>query len=392
MNRARQKSLAITRLLVVAGLFVALLAQAHSPFSSSTRAFVHDDSLELLLTVGREGGLQLLAGAPPDAFRIRTVEAGCLVSGEYGEKLFQVTVAGAELKPRKVTVRTDGLEFDILLEYARPPGNPLGLRALYVAQLPGGFKSSFVLQDELGTVLDSRMLAEQNDAFEVLLPAPASPPAEITKAISPAPPVPAVNVAKATANAPPARVRVSFGAFLKLGIGHILNVDAFDHLLFLLALLVGCQRLKPMLLVITGFTLAHSLTLALAALNLVTISPRLVEPAIAVSILFVAAENFRRTEKSWHRYALACGFGLIHGFGFASALRESGLGGTGSEIALPLFAFNLGVEIGQLTVAAFVLPLLLALNRWPWFARYGARMISAVVMVVAACWLWQRLA
>jgi hypothetical protein len=82
---------------------------------------------------------------------------------------------------------------------------------------------------------------------------------------------------------------------------------------------------------------------------------------------------------------------LIHGFGFAGALRESGLGGTGMEIAKPLLAFNLGVEIGQLTVAAFLLPMLLLLERWPWFARNGARVISALVILVAAFWLWQRL-
>ena len=179
--------------------------------------------------------------------------------------------------------------------------------------------------------------------------------------------------------------------FLKLGLGHILCLDAFDHLLFLLALLLGCQRLKPMLLVITGFTLAHSLTLALAALNVLTLSARVVEPLIAASIIIVAAENFRKSEQSWPRYALTAGFGLIHGFGFAGALRESGLAGTGWAIAKPLFAFNLGVELGQLAVAALVLPLLLGLNRWPWFARNGARVISALVILVAAFWLWERL-
>src|SRR5207302_809567 len=129
-----------------------------------------------------------------------------------------------------------------------------------------------------------------------------------------------------------------------------------------------------------------------AALNLVTISPRIIEPAIAASILFVAAENLRQAEKSWPRYALTCGFGLIHGFGFAGALRASGLGGTGSEIALPLVAFNCGVEIGQLVVAAVLLPLLLLLNKSPWFARNGTRLISGSVILIAAYWLWQRLA
>jgi HupE / UreJ protein len=184
---------------------------------------------------------------------------------------------------------------------------------------------------------------------------------------------------------------LSFTEFLKLGIGHILNVDAFDHLLFLIALLLGCRELKTMLLVITGFTVAHSVTLTLAALNWVNVSPRLIEPMIAASIIFVPLENFRSAEKSWRRYALTCGFGLIHGFGFASSLRASGLGGNGLEIVRPLLGFNLGVEIGQLVVAAVVLPLLLGLNRWPWFARHGVRMISGLVILVATVWLWERL-
>jgi len=147
-----------------------------------------------------------------------------------------------------------------------------------------------------------------------------------------------------------------------------------------------------MLLVITGFTLAHSLTLALAALNVVTLSSRIVEPAIAASIIFVAAENFRREDKSWHRYAITCGFGLIHGFGFASALRASGLGGSGGFVAMQLLAFNLGVETGQLVVAAVLLPFIFILNKSPSFRRLGVRLISAFVTAIAVHWLIQRIA
>jgi hypothetical protein len=193
----------------------------------------------------------------------------------------------------------------------------------------------------------------------------------------------------ATTSAPLPQTQPGFAAFLKLGIEHILT--GYDHLLFLCALLFGCRRLKPMLAVITGFTLAHSLTLALAALNIVTIPSRVVEPLIAVSIIFVAAENFRRAEKSWHRYALTCGFGLVHGFGFASALRETGFAAGGASLAKPLLAFNLGVEVGQLAVAAVVLPSLFGLQKWPLFQRFGAKVVSAVVIVVAVFWLWQRI-
>jgi hypothetical protein len=246
-----------------------------------------------------------------------------------------------------------------------------------------------VLTDENGNVLGSVILAPGKEVAEFALPEKLFPLA----ATAVSAPISETNLSAAKSVLPAVEIKTQpdFGEFLRLGIFHILNVSAFDHLLFLTALLLGCRNLKTMLLVITGFTLAHSFTLALAALNLVTISSRLVEPAIAASIIFVAAENFRRKEKSWPRYALTCGFGLIHGFGFASALRESGLGGTGVEVAKPLFAFNLGVEIGQLAVAAIVLPLLFTLRKSAWFEKYGARVISALVILVAVFWLFQRI-
>jgi len=255
----------------------------------------------------------------------------------------------------------------------------LRLESLFLPVLHAQRAAPLVLTDENGNTLGTAVLQPGKSAAEFALPTNLFPPGSFASTNSPA---------KPTSPNP----RPSLTEFLKLGIGHILNIEAFDHLLFLTALLLGCRRLKPMLLVITGFTLAHSLTLALAALNLVTISARIIEPAIAASIIFVAAENFRRAEKSWPRYAFTCGFGLIHGFGFASALRASGLAGTGSEITGPLVAFNVGVEIGQLTVAAVLLPLLLVLNKSPWFAKHGTRLISALVILIATFWLWQRLA
>ncbi|MBC8094714.1 MAG: HupE/UreJ family protein, partial [Akkermansiaceae bacterium] len=117
--------------------------------------------------------------------------------------------------------------------------------------------------------------------------------------------------------------RPAFLEFLKLGIEHILI--GFDHLLFLCALLIGVRQIKPMLWIITCFTLAHSVTLALSALNIVMLSSRLVEPLIALSIIVVAVENIFRKEATTDRYWMAGGFGLIHGFGFASVLRDTGL-------------------------------------------------------------------
>ncbi len=378
-----------------AGLAIFLLAQtaqAHSPFDASSRAIIHADAAEVSVTVGTAlaekflRAAQLTPGQLPNGHPLA-------LNPEVVTNFFAASADGNILQPRAGEVITDGVEYEFHFDYPLAPAKTLRLESKFLPALNGSRTASLVLTDENGNILGSAILAPGKEAAEFLLPTPTlqspSPPlgerAGVRGPATNLPPEKNSVAATATNPAP------SFTEFLKLGVGHILNVEAFDHLLFLLALLLGCRQLKPMLLVITGFTVAHSVTLTLAALNLVNLSPRLVEPAIAASIIFVAAENFRRTDQAWHRYALTCSFGLIHGFGFASALRASGLGGTDMAIATPLLGFNVGVEIGQLVVAAIVLPLLLTLNRWPWFARHGARVISALVIVVATFWLWERI-
>ena len=366
---------------------VAPNALAHAPFDCSVRVNVHADSMEVLVSLGSTLGENYLRLAQLAPAQLPNGHPFAL-SPAMSTNFFTVAADKKIIPPRAADVITDGLEFQFHFDYALAPAKSLRLQSHFLPVLPAPQAAPLVLTDENGNLFASAILSLDKDTADFALPEKLFP----QFAMAAGAPLSASNREVGKPAPPIAKIKAQpgFGEFLRLGIGHILNVEAFDHLLFLTALLLGCRKLKPMLLVITGFTLAHSLTLALAALNVVTISSQLVEPAIAASIIFVAAENFRRKEKSWPRYALTCGFGLIHGFGFASALRESGLGGKGIEIAKPLLAFNLGVEIGQLTVAAFVLPLLLALNKWPWFARHGARVISALVMVVAAFWLWQR--
>lgn len=360
---------------------------AHAPFDCSARVIVHEDSAEVMVTVGSALGENYLRLVPVNPAQLAQGHPFAL-NPDMATNFFALGTDGNTLALRAADVVTDGLEFQFHFECPLAAAKLLRLETFFTPALKPPRAAPLVVTDENGNILGSAILSPDKPAAEFSLPEKLFPNNSVALVAS----VAATNPpAQKTAVPIVPKPQPGFGEFLKLGISHILNFEAFDHLLFLVALLLGCPRLKPMLLVITGFTLAHSLTLALAALNLVTISPSIVEPAIAASIIFVAAENFRREEKPWHRYALTCGFGLIHGFGFAGALRASGLGGNGAEIAAPLLAFNLGVEIGQLTVAAVVLPLLLALRKWPWFARYGAQVISALVILVAAFWLWQRI-
>ncbi len=167
------------------------------------------------------------------------------------------------------------------------------------------------------------------------------------------------------------------GSFFVLGIEHILT--GYDHLLFLVALLLRGGGLGSILKIITAFTVAHSITLALAVLNVVVLPDRLVESVIALSIAFVAAENLFLPAAVSHRWVVSFLFGLVHGFGFSGILRELGLPRQG--LLLSLLGFNLGVEAGQAIAVAVFLPLLILLRRTRWERRLVATASVAILAV-----------
>lgn len=168
--------------------------------------------------------------------------------------------------------------------------------------------------------------------------------------------------------------RSLFWPMLELGVEHILT--GADHLVFLFGLILVGGSFRSLLGVISAFTLAHSVTLALAALSIFAPSPRFVEPAIALSIAYVGVENLfvKDARKRWR---ITFPFGLIHGFGFAGALREVAL--SRAELPVALVSFNLGVELGQLAVLSLALPLALAARRASWFGDRGVRLLSIAI-------------
>ncbi|HEV3032387.1 MAG TPA: HupE/UreJ family protein [Polyangia bacterium] len=177
-----------------------------------------------------------------------------------------------------------------------------------------------------------------------------------------------------------------FLAFFVQGIFHILG--GLDHVLFVVALISVVASWRQLAMVVTSFTAAHSITLALGALDLVRLSPRVVEPLIAVTILYVALENVLRGEPR-SRLGITFGFGLVHGFGFSSVLRDLGL--SRAHLLPVLLGFNLGVETGQLLIVAPLAPFVWWLRRrtgaYPRF-RLG---VNACVALAAAFWFIQRL-
>jgi hypothetical protein len=195
--------------------------------------------------------------------------------------------------------------------------------------------------------------------------------------------------------------RSPFLTFLNEGIWHIWT--GYDHILFLLALLLpgvlarrdhqwqpvtmARPAIVNILKIVTAFTVAHSITLSLSALGYVHLPSRLVESAIAASVVLAAFNNLIPffAERGW---MVAFAFGLLHGFGFANALRDLGL--QSGQLAATLFGFNLGVEIGQLAIVAVFFPLAFSLRRLLFYERFVLQFGSAAIMIIASTWMAER--
>lgn len=174
--------------------------------------------------------------------------------------------------------------------------------------------------------------------------------------------------------------------FVTLGIEHILT--GYDHMLFLLSLLMLSGTLRQLIKIVTAFTVAHSVTLSLAVLNIVALPSRWVESAIALSIVYVAAENVWRGSASLRqRWLVTFGFGLVHGLGFASALQEMHL--PQANVAASLVGFNLGVEVAQIVVVTLAYLALDVVRNRTWAPGFR-QWVSFATALVGVVWLIQR--
>lgn len=185
-----------------------------------------------------------------------------------------------------------------------------------------------------------------------------------------------------------ARGRVAL-QYLVLGFTHIIP-KGIDHILFVLGIYLLSWRIKPVLAQVTAFTLAHTITLGLTIYGIVALSPSVVEPLIALSIVYVAIENLMTRELKPWRIALVFVFGLLHGMGFAGVLGELGL--PREHFALALVTFNVGVELGQLCVllAAFVAVVSWARHK-SWYRQAVVVPASLLIAVIGAFWTVQRI-
>lgn len=176
--------------------------------------------------------------------------------------------------------------------------------------------------------------------------------------------------------------------YLRLGYKHILPLG-LDHILFIVSLFLLSAKLKPLLWQSLAFTLAHSITLGLAMYKVIQLPSEIVEPLIALSIMYIALENVFVKRLRTSRLAVVFVFGLIHGLGFAGALNEIGL--PQKSYLISLIMFNVGVELGQLTV---ILVAFFLVGKWfrdkPWYHKYIVTPLSLIIAAIALFWFIQR--
>ena len=361
-----------SKLTLVFGLFLTAATQtrAHDVGLSSATVQWRTNRLEMLLTFAVRETEEIVSldvnqdgKVSPDEFVLGRDKLATAIATNC-----PVRFDGTLVRPSVVRCNLDSLNnVELFLSCPNPQFKKLEMDFLIIRQLTPGHRMFVTLQNPEGETIAERLLSQSSTLVTIEL-----------DGVAPA------SAASATAN--PATP--TFIGFLKLGVEHILT--GYDHLLFLFALLVVTRDFKSALKVITCFTIAHSITLGVATFDLLHVSSRIVEPLIAVTIVYVGVENVWRRGDPHGRWMLTFAFGLIHGFGFASVLREMGVGAHSGGVAMPLFSFNLGVELGQLAVAVLALPIIWQLRKQEIFLRRGVPVCSVIVALLGAFWLVQR--
>ncbi len=367
-KRATLRTAPIRARLMSAFLFLLLASWksfAHDPGLSTGQLRLLPDRIEVELTFAR-ADLETLV--PLDADGDGAVSPLELATARPALDQFAHDALIVRMDERFVGVEAAAVRLDetnnVHLTAAFPlrQTGTLTIHSTLMQRLPRGHRQFVTAFDSTGAVLAETLLSARQDVVVLNLKEPSAP---------------------GTASPP----QHTFTGFLKLGVEHI--ITGYDHLLFLLALLIMAPCFRQAALLVTSFTVAHSITLGLATLNVVHIPSNYVEPVIAASIVYVGIENLIR-DRPRGRWLLTFAFGLVHGFGFASVLRELGVSSSTTGIAMPLLSFNLGVETGQIAIAAIALPLIWLARKSPAGVRYGVPVCSSAVIALGGWWLLER--
>ena len=349
---------------------------AHDPGLSSANILRSDGGVKVTLTFAwpdlgllrsaAEGSdLGSIEPKPPDAFGPELAP----IVGSF----VQVLADGA-VQPQPVSdISRSPVEIDdvvITLVWLDAAHGPLRIEFPVLKKLPFGHRMVLTIGEGTEPVA---LLRERLAVWELPATLVSNFPAQAAHAAAPETPM---------------KARTTWSSFVLLGVEHILI--GFDHLCFLLALLLVAVRLRDVVALVTTFTVAHSLTLAAAATGMVSLPARVVEPLIAASIVYIGIENLVLNRPPRYRLLLVFCFGLIHGLGFASVLAERLPGVTGIAVIPPLLGFNAGVELGQLAVAACLVPLIKLARMQPQLATSFQPALSFVIASAGMIWLFQR--
>ena len=352
-----------------------LPAVAHPlEFTAVTLTLQPDGSFEANLVCDLDA---LALGAPYDTDDVELVAE---LEGLAADEFETLVARLRRLFERRVRVRFDGepAAFEVAFpDYGAPAATEaeiptvLGLNARLTGAIPDGaadigFFASRAFGEVHLTVADP---ARGVEVRSILVPGARSDPLDLSAPVEPP--------------GPGAVARL----YTRLGFVHIVPEGA-DHILFVLGLFLLSARLRPLVWQVTAFTVAHAVTLTLAALGYVSLPPGLVEPLIALSIAYVGIENVLVDRLTRWRPAVVFGFGLLHGLGFAGVLGELGL--PEQERLLALVTFNAGIELGQLAV---ILAAVLSFGWFrsrPWYRRRLAVPASAAIALVGLAWAVER--
>ena len=321
-------------------------------------AVAHDPGLSALeLRLGPGDIVADLSIAAADAAALVGSDADVARIGSFALQAIDLQVDGRQLEGLVDDIASEeGNAIRVRLRYVRTPGSQLEVRSVVASRLARGHRQLLSIRNDDGSLLAQRMLDANTDVVGDLVLSSSRADTALQ--------------------------------FFVLGIHHILG--GYDHLLFVGALLLVARGVRDVVTTLTAFTVAHSLTLGLAVTGVVNVPAHIIEPLIAASIVYVGLENLLRQQPP-PRWKLTFGFGLIHGFGFAGALRELGIGSSGLAVALPLGSFNLGVEAGQIAVALVALPLLRALQAQTALSTRLTSACSILVVLAGGYWLIERI-
>lgn len=377
-----RKSFFVFLLTVIVSISVASTVGAHASSSGYSDIQVGSDTMQYHLSLVEHDLLQIFPDKADGGDKIsdkqlsaslevltKLVDDGIIVTGDG--KVGTATVLSAKHEKR---ASMDMIGIDIRYKFAAPVKQYLVQYNFFWYNGVDPAHSNYATIQVGGQTIQ-QVLGSQN--YIVQIQGPGAGAGNPTMASTPAS-KPAVDI---TANN---SWQNTLKTYALMGMKHIWS--GLDHMLFLFGLLLAAeQRVTKIVKLITAFTVGHCITLVLSSLEIAYLSPKIVEPLIALSILYIAFENIWQKKES-ARVMVTMLFGLVHGFGFAEVLR----GTLSGQMALPLFSFNLGVEVGQLVVVAIVIPVLLLLRRVPLKINWNLY-ASGIIGVFGLYWLVERI-